>query len=605
MSSRREIYNRYFNSYIFVTTPSSPFMSPKAKRVCESQASLIKTKEDLFNLGKSLSREDIADSGIKRQKVYSNIYGSDIFFRNEKPKYTKKEGIKMINNRTHFSSCFDEMKNNEEFSNDIRNYTREHRRAKQDYNPDKYLLKESASEIYFKQMYNSEGSSIIRERPFSVDPENQRKYEYNKKYLKSDIRKLNDCGVDKKRNPNERNDQLFVKRKYLKKNMFDYTKNKVDKKKYNEYKIITPKAACKLNKRNNLASHIFKQNEKLKNQYEKLAKKTKPITYRDEYYHLGTESSKRDLSNNDPQLWGAVHSKWARSKIEWSSPDAEVMFGNTFSKEMKQYYGNKGPNSFQRKVHQMADSQNKDTITGKKRAPIDNLKKLPSANIINDLGYKKIEKILDENPKLKEGQKIKIKNNATTALIEEENVWDDKVKSLNKYYTNMDIIRVNRKENKEKNGHDNSEYLLTYSVKSPFEKFNENDIKLMFTKKGMHIYNIKKNEFDKGSLNSINFTLKENKGENLNNKINEIKKDLEKQNCKVSINRKGKKDARKKLKNFVTNPGGKIGILNENIGNSNQEKKKFQKMPEKIRLMHSFSREFQNIDYKYKNNKKK
>ena len=127
----------------------------------------------------------------------------------------------------------------------------------------------------------------------------------------------------------------------------------------------------------------------------------------------------------------------------------------------------------------------------------------------------------------------------------------------------------------------------------------------MFTKKGMHIYNIKKNEFDKGSLNSINFTLKENKGENLNNKINEIKKDLEKQNCKVSINRKGKKDARKKLKNFVTNPGGKIGILNENIGNSNQEKKKFQKMPEKIRLMHSFSREFQNIDYKYKNNKKK
>ena len=606
MSHRKEIYEKYFNSNIFTQNPSSPYLLPKKIKVRESQTSLTKTKEDLFNLGKLQSKENISKSGIKRQKAYSKIYGSDIFFQNKKGKYIKREGVKMIDNKTNFSSVFNEMKNNEEFKNDIKNYTIEHRREKQEYDPDKYYLKDSASEIYYKQMYDSEGSSIIRERPFSASPDNKKKYSYNKKYLKRDLRKLNDCGADKKRNHNEINSQLTERKIYPKKVIFNYTDKKVDKKKYIQYKKITPQTACKLNKRANLTSHIFKENEKdfnkdnIKNL--KTERNPKTLRYRDEYYHLGAENSKRDLTNNDPRLWGAIHSKWTRSKIDWSSPETEIMFGNTFSQEMKKCYGDKGPNCFQRMVHHMADSQNADTITGIKNEPITNLEKRPSEKIINDSGYKKVQKMLNEIPNLKEGEKFKIKNNATTALIDGEGIWNKKVKSLNKFYTNKDKIKVNRKENKEKNGNDISEYLLTYSVKGPFEKFNEKDIKLMFVKKGVHIYHIQKNLFDKGTLNTIKFTLREEKGENMKNKINEIKKDLEKQNCKVSINKKGKTDARKKMKNIITNPRGKLGILNENIGNLNNNNKKFTKMPEKIRAMHSFSKEFKNIDYKYKNN---
>ena len=82
----------------------------------------------------------------------------------------------MIKNLTNYSDCFEHMNNNEIFKNDIKNYTLEHRKVKKEYNPDKYYLKDSASEIYYNHMYNSEGSSIINERPFSVDNENKKNY---------------------------------------------------------------------------------------------------------------------------------------------------------------------------------------------------------------------------------------------------------------------------------------------------------------------------------------------------------------------------------------------------------------------------------------------
>lgn len=194
---------------------------------------------------------------------------------------------------------------------------------------------------------------------------------------------------------------------------------------------------------------------------------------------------------------------------------------------------------------------------------------------MNGSGFGKIDKALNEIPNLKEDKKLKIRNNATTAIINGENNWDEKVKSLNKYYTNNRII-VNRKENlenKEKTGHDFSEFVLTYPVKGQFEKFSESDIKTMFGSKGVHVYDVRKNMFDKGTYNMFNFKVRENEGEeNLKKKINEVKKDLEKQNCKIQIERKEKKDVRKKLKYFVSNPGEKISIMNENADLENKRK---------------------------------
>ena len=82
MSSRKDIYKKYFKSNIFTQKPSSPSLLSKKIKVRESQKSLIKTKDDLFNteVENNNSKDKISKSGIKRQKAYSKIYGSDIFF---------------------------------------------------------------------------------------------------------------------------------------------------------------------------------------------------------------------------------------------------------------------------------------------------------------------------------------------------------------------------------------------------------------------------------------------------------------------------------------------------------------------------------------------
>ena len=59
---------------------------------------------------------------------------------------------------------------------------------------------------------------------------------------------------------------------------------------------------------------------------------------------------------------------------------------------------------------------------------------------------------------------------------------------------------------------------------------------------------------DKGNFNSVKFKVIDNEGEEkVNNKINEVKKDLEKKNCKILIAKKEKQDFKKRMKNFATN----------------------------------------------------
>ena len=230
-----------------------------------------------------------------------------------------------------------------------------------------------------------------------------------------------------------------------------------------------------------MVSHIFVENNK-ENKFKNIENQNKINNYRDDYYHLGDEIKERNLTNNDRSLWGSVHSKWTKIKINWDNPQTEIMFGNTFTQEMNENYGKKGPSPFQRMINQMADSRNADTITGiKKELVIKDIKKPPSMEKINDYGYKKIENMINDIPNLKENKKNKIKNNATTAILNGENNWNKNIKDLKKHYSNN---KINKKENKENNI---SEYVLNYPIKGQFEKYEENDIKLMFGNKGLYI----------------------------------------------------------------------------------------------------------------------
>lgn len=599
MLNSKALYRKNFNSDIFLQSPSTPSIIVKKIKIRESFNSLLKTKEDLFHTERNYPKENLSKSDIKHQNIYKQIYGSDIFFKNKMENIQKKKGVKIIKNRNNFSDCLEHLKNNEEFAENIKNYTLTHRKGKNEYNPDKYFSKDSATERYYSQVIDSQGSSIFLQRPFSVDPENKRNFAYNKKYLNSNLRKLNDCGADKK-GKRDKNKVLTERKKYIKNKIKLYDDKREKIKRIISYKKISPQTACKINKRLNLISHVFINNIKdkqksLENLKSKKINQKKIENYRDEYYQLGDENLKRDLTNNDPNLWGSVHSKWIRSKIDWSNSESELIFGNTFSKEMKKIYGKKGPNAFQRKVNHLADSQNKDTITERKKEPIYKIKKPPSQEKINGYIYDKIKKIVNDIPNLKEDKKNKITNNETTAVLNGENNLEKKIKGLNKYYTNANNFAADKKEK------NYSEYVITYQTKGQFEKYNENDIKLMFGNKGLNIYDVQKNMFDKGIFNTIRFKIWGNEEETVKHRIDEIKKDLQKQNCRVLIDKK-EKNIRKKMKNFISNPlGKKPGIMNENIGNGINNEKKLKKIPDKIRSKHNFSKEFKDINYKYKN----
>ena len=622
MTTRKEFFNKYYNSDIFNSNPV-PTEATTSVRVRVSQAPLANTKNDLFNTEKNQPKEPQTNKGIKRIGVYSKIYGSDIFCRTQPNEVKKREGVRKIRNANNFSNCMEGMKNNEEYSKNLKNYAAEHRVEKKDFNPDKYMKKETAAERYFKEVYDAHGSTVLPERVFSAEPQNKQKYAEKKRNFNKEMAKYNDCGADGKKKFGEHegsntDNKIFVKKKneWTEKNSGGY--HFVDSK-------TNPQNNAKINKQMYLQSNLFKDNDESKKNennpnlnIEKIntrIEEEKAKNDRYEKYHLGNENPKRDLTDNDRSQWGAVHTKWEKSNLDWRNPETELMFGSGLSQDVNKDFGPKGPNAFQRKLNQLADTKNKDTISEEKKVPINNIEKPPSTNIVNGEGLEKIEEIINEIPNVKDDTKLRIKMEATTSVLAGDNDWDRKAKTLTKFYTNPNFLNKSKnkeltikvgnkdkKENEAKSGHDYCDYVLSYPTKSHFEKFGEGDIKKIFGSKGVHIYDIQKNMFDKGTYNTIKFKVRENEEQgNLKQKMDEVKKDLEKKDYKVEINPEKKKDNKKNIKNFVSNPGAKLGIINENVGNYNNAK--HTKMPEKIRKKHSFSKQFVQVNYSYKKNK--
>ena len=606
--SREQVLEKYFNSDIFNTAPIK-VEKITTVRVRQSQTSLANTKNDIFNTEKKAQNaESFVKKLFNRKLVYSKIYGSDIFNQTN-PTESK---INKVRNRNNFSTCFDNMKNNEEYKKNLQSYAKEKRAEKKSFKPDKYLNTETPAERYYKEMYNNNGK-FFPENNLKKDLINKEKYAEKKRNLKNDINKINDEISEIKTNP-KNSKQIYVRKK-----------NKWTENNSGGYKFINTKISqfdnAKINKQLNLQSNIFQNSEnKLEKSeilnYDKIKSRLeeeKNKEYLNNTYHISHNNKNNkfpDLSNNDKLLFGSVHTKWEKSNIDWHNPITELMFGNLKSKEMNSSFGPNGPTPFQRKLNQLADSKNIDTITEKEKNPINNFEKQNVNNDINDIGIHKVEKILEETSDLKEDKKLKIKMNATTSLLNSDNDLEKKIKTLSNYYTNPLKTKKLKKEitakvgtkyatKDEKNNNSNSDYVLNYATKDQFEKFGENEIKKMFAKYGVHIYDVHKNMFDNGSYNTIQFKVRQNKDEEkIKEKMNEIEKNLSK-NYKVKINKEEKKDLKINNKNFVNEPGKKVGVYNENIGNQKEEKKYF-KINNNIKRKQSFSRQFQQINYKYK-----
>ena len=145
------------------------------------------------------------------------------------------------------------------------------------------------------------------------------------------------------------------------------------------------------------------------------------------------------------------------------------------------------------------------------------------------------------------------------------------------------------------------DYIITYATKkNQFEKFEDIDIKNIFGAKGIQIYDIHKNPFDKGNYNMINLKVFGNEGDkDIYHKVKLIQEELTKKNYKLNIEKCKPKNNGIKHKKLVNNPGAKVAIMND-YKNKPFEKNIFKKMPDRIKCKGKFTKEFDLIKKKKK-----
>jgi hypothetical protein len=462
------------------------------------------------------------------------------------------------------------MKNNDEYSKDLKYYTKQHRAEKKEYDPDKYVNKVTPKERYYKQYYENSGNVISSGYNPNAEINGEKDkldYVQKKTNLEKNEQIYNDVGADKKRIGGQGPEKEV---RYVKNHpISEYQKNHRRFVDVNEF----PENNCKINKQIQMESHIFSND---KNYYDKTDEEINQINERikkeqSKQYNenvLGQPIQKvnnRDLSKNDPSLFGAVHSKWEQTNITWNSPEAEVMFGKNYTDSIYQKYGPK-PTAYQRKMNQLADSQGIDTLSGYDKSKVYNYQKPEKEAQVNDETSKKIEKLVDDIPNLNEGQKYGIKMKTSVLDFTDNNQWDNKVKTLNNYYKSGN----NKQKNKEvtdkptninRNNNDNEDYgyhdfVITYPLKNnQFEKFDENDIQKLFGAKGVNVYDVHKNPFPKENYNTITLKVKGNDVNNeLTSKVKLVQEDLKRKNYKVNIEKGTKKNVKKNNKKTESNP---------------------------------------------------
>ena len=587
MASRKEYFGKYYSSDIFNLIQKSPIDETKPKLRLNG-STLENTKEDLFNIRKEkrINRNENKDiyfnnSAEKRKINYEKIYGSDIFNLRAKS-VEKRYGRHHLPNIANKSTCFEEMKNNEEYIKEFKQYTKE-KRGDDD---NKYNIK-------------------------TMENINKNELKYIKR-RKTDIESQNNKGLI---NHNKNSNSILNFRKKHPLTLYSTQKRHfVDLDECRENN-------CAINKQLQFESYLFSNQD---NDYIKSQEDINEINARinkrkhtpNNFNILGQPiirvNRKKNFNDNIHSSMCELHpKKIGPSNMTWDNPSSEVMYSPDYTKNLYKNYGPKGPTAYQRRLHQFADSDNLDTLSGLKKNYGNNfksVKKPKTDEIKNKEEQKKIEKILEGVPNLSEGKKILIKMNSSILDFNDDKELEKKTKDLNNFLkkekTKKKEItdKINHIDNKKiANNKNFDNYIITYGIKggNNFEKYNENEIKNIFGKKGINVYDIHKNNFARGrSYNTIELKIA---GNNINNDLNKriklIQDDLIKKNCKVKIEKIKKSN---NIKKTVTNPGGKIAIMKENILNKKEENK-YKMMPNEYKTKSNFTKQFSGINYSYKN----
>ena len=613
MSNRNEFYKKYYESDIFNTNQNYKKVEPQVTKQKNriDHPTLENTKEEVFNIGKerrirrnkpNKQNEDYRNnilnrSAAKRKNNYDKIYGSDIFNQRVSSSTERRRGVKQLPNVTNQTTLLNQIGDNDEYADDLKYYTSQHRAEKKEYDPEQIVGKITPQERYYRELYGSNYNNNLNTKGQNEDKK-LNDYIYNKLNLKKDINRLNNI----RENPNEEN---YKEKRYFKQKpkIYEEKRNFADIEQY-------PQNNCRINKQIQMESHIFSTeepkkdfNEEVKDINDRLEKEKRKMYNTNVLGQPNMNiNKKRDSNVTDRSVYGSVNSRWARTNIDWRSPEAEVMFRNTGS--------GKNQSARERKINQLSDSQNIDILSGLEKEPYHN--QYQKEEKINNSGKKRLNEIIEEIPNLNEGEKLGIKMKASVLDCHNDNEFDNRGRLLNDYYMNKNYNyknkevtgKVNDKNDKmnmlRDNNNDNiyHDFVITYSTKgNDFEKFDEYDIQKLFAAKGIQTYDIHKNPFDKGNYNMIHLKIKgNNKNNELYDKVKRVQEQLRRENYKINIEKDEEKSNGKQYEKLVSKPGSNLGIFNEN----NAEKNKYKVMPNNVKSRKGFTKEFANINTGYK-----
>ena len=596
---------------------------------------------------------------INQKKYVSKHHVSDIFnlnnsFQEEKiPKIIKQRNIP--NN----STCFDSMKDNEQYAQDLKNYTERTRVKKKVYNPLKYFNEMTAHQRLYSQFHDTKRNPIShRPKNYSLMKSSANLFSN----LKSHFDNLNNTS-DKIKIEDE-TDKAMKTHKYYRTKGFtfhDYeafTGNNHKNKKFitneNDANNIN---ASKINKQLTLQSNIFNFENIIKNENDintikkriKTAGNTNESNPKKKFFFLdnindNNNENKNQEENNkilpnsaneniiDKNIWGAPHGNWERSDLDWKNEKTEIIFNKTDNNKK-----NENITPFQRKMIQLADSNNQDILSETIKLNRKNDNKPKRRRYISNL--EQIDEILNDIPdiELKYDKKKKILSNANTTGLNGESDVDKNILKYKKFHKN-NTMNKNKKEltikimSKESQNFTNNkrkeekicnnlkkfdnynihDYILSYDVrngtnknsKNNFDKFSEKDVKLLFSKNGVHIYDVKKNMFNNGKYNVIKFKVRENEGEQiLDEKMKEIENIFNKKEYKISIRKDAEKNNKKNLRHVTKIPWSKKAIFVDDINNKNNNSKQNEKN-KNFKKNISFSSHYGFVNSNYKNHYK-
>ena len=640
---KRTVFKRYHDSDIFnLKNDYKLNKSSNPSKNLTTQSSLEQTKNDLFNTLEN--QKPFKTKPIKKKIYVQNYLNTDIF--NPDFMDSDREKNKKQRKNINASSCFDGVLNNEEYKKDLNNYTNAHRSKKKDYNVDKYFNKISAIGRYYTELYGDEKSGVfppnkiitsktMKNSPTkkatinSVFKNNLKDFEMRKRNIK-----LNNINFDLSANGKNK---LYNSSEQVKNKIVSFNKKKVDLygqnlDNKNNRNIIKNKDEIKYNsklyKQLEIQSNIFGEEKKdinskmynyIKNKNEeiknKIKLKEKIKREKEEINNKINEQNKKNSTLNK-NIWGGTHCRWQKSNMDWKDPGTQVLFKKT--KTIGDLNNGKEETAFQRKILDMGDSDDIDIISERKKFLNIDIDKYRTKKIINnDNNVEQAKEILNTMPNntLNTYQKMRIINNdLTTSNFLNNSTNENLNKMFKRINNNIKSERLSKSKKKKDNfikimGKNSNikekytinkninkkmydDYSLIYSTKAnnTLDKFNNLDIKKIFGEKGIHIFDIKKNELNIGDMNKIKFKIRESEDENiktLEEKIKLVEIDLNKNKYKVKI--KKEEDIKKRL------------IKN----NKEKEMKDMNNKNTLIKRKKNLISQYPVVDLKYKNMSKK